>query len=617
MSLNSINKSLANNKLWALFSIIIIGAYLYPLLFNGGVFYVPTYDNLDSNVVWNTILAHSGQIWASNQTIVPNMMSGLPRLSYGSEFDIMLWLYYFLDPKTAFIVNEITVHIVAFISMYILLNTYVIKTRTYYQKIPVYLGSLYFALIPFWAHMGLSIPLLPLVTYSLLNIKNNRFSVWDWVLLLILPLYSSFIMIYMFYILFSGIYLIWDTISKRKINYKLLIAISLMGVVFLLSEYRLVESTFFNASFTSHRTEFEIFFHSNFMETYRQLYIYFLRGHLAHAKGLQYIVLILANIAMLLAMSKKRFNRKESMIIIILIAISFAVNIWDILLKNLYTMPIWFSFMIYIAIFHKNARSIAMLMLLSLIITILGISQIYVEAKPIALIFPILKTLNISRMAFISPAIMGVLLAYTSLVFIKKISYSHIVLVIFILFQIDFSMSNRYFKIEHTRSFASFEDYYAAKLFKKIKRDIGKPVDSYKVISYGIEPSVSLYNGLHTADGYSTNYPVTYKHKFRRINKDFLDTTDNKKNIYVADGWGSKLYIGSLPATIDGALAIKGVEFVKVPFNINGLCELNTDYLLSSQKLIDIPKLNLINSYIGSKHSWDIYLYNIDCEKSI
>jgi len=73
----------------------VLTLYLSPLLFTNGNFYVPVFDNLDSTVVWYKTLVESGQIFASNDTVIPNIMHGLPRSSYPGEFNILLWLYYF------------------------------------------------------------------------------------------------------------------------------------------------------------------------------------------------------------------------------------------------------------------------------------------------------------------------------------------------------------------------------------------------------------------------------------------------------------------------------------------------------------------------------------------
>jgi hypothetical protein len=88
-----------SRKFWislSLLSLAIILFYLSPLFFFGeGTLHVPVFDFLDITLPTLKILARSGMIFAPSDTIIPDMMGGLPRLSYGSEFDYMLWLLVF------------------------------------------------------------------------------------------------------------------------------------------------------------------------------------------------------------------------------------------------------------------------------------------------------------------------------------------------------------------------------------------------------------------------------------------------------------------------------------------------------------------------------------------
>jgi hypothetical protein len=115
-----VNKLLISDSLWIIISLIIIAILLAPLFYSK--FYIPIFDNLDSNVVWYKILSSSGKIFADNSSNIPNIMSSLPRATYPKEVDTILWLYYFFEPIIAYKINEIIIHIVAFISMYLFLD---------------------------------------------------------------------------------------------------------------------------------------------------------------------------------------------------------------------------------------------------------------------------------------------------------------------------------------------------------------------------------------------------------------------------------------------------------------------------------------------------------------
>ena len=614
VSLNFINKLLINNIFWALVSVLVLGLYLSPLFYD--VFYVPTFDNLDSNVIWYKILAESGMIFSENNATIPNMMSGLPRSSYPGEFNIILWLYYFFEPKTAFIINEITIHIVAFISMFVFLKRYIVKESSYYQDIPIFVGALYFALIPYWSGAGISVAILPLVTYSLLNIKNAHAKIWDWILLIALPLYTSFIFLYMFYIIMAGIYLIWDAIRSWKINKSFFFALFLMGTVFLLSEYRLVWAMFIDAGFVSHRTEFDMFFTEDALSTLRKIHTFFLNGHSSHVPGLQvYYLLPLIIIGMFLSLVRRRFNDKESMLIWLMILISFVVDVWTPLLTSIYTLPVLSLFILFVIYKVKEQRAYSLLFLLQILLAVVAGANHYKGLHIIVEYFPIFEKLNITRIAFIQPLVWGILLVFSLQILVRKLRFSIIGMTFFISFQVAISLHYSFYQKVPLSKYSSFQNYYAKALFSKIKNEILEPINSVRIVSYGLEPAVSLYNGFYTIDGYIVNYPLPYKHKFREVIEEFLDADNNisvsATEIY--DDWGSKVYILETTVTLDYYNKKRIIK--KTSFSSNALCNLNVDYLVSSYnfKSPEKNRLTLVKYFSGTTDSWDIYLYKLTC----
>ena len=614
MSLNSINKFLTNNLLWIGFSFIAMTLYLSPLFYD--VFYVPTFDNLDSNVVWFKILAESGMIFADNNAIIPNMMNGLPRSSYGSEFNVILWLYYFFEAKTAFIINEVIIHLVAFFSMFIFLKKYIVKPNNYYKNVPVFVGALYFALLPFWSGAGLSIAILPLVTYSLLNIKHKDSTKWDWILLIFLPLYTSFIFLYMFYIILAGIYMLWDTIKNKNLNKPFFFALFLMGIVFLLSEYRLLLAMFTDSGFISHRSEFKIFFTDDALSSLRKIHTFFLSGHSSHIPGLQsYYLLPLILIGMILSIGNRRFNQQESMVIWTLIILSFILQIWNPILTNIYTLPILTIFTILIAIRTKQNSIYSLLFLLQILLAFIAGANHYSGLHIIAEYFPIFEKLNITRIAFIQPFLWAILLVFTLNIIIKKLRFSTVFITLFMIFQTITSFYYSFYQTEPSVKYSSFQNYYAKSLFSRISDTIPEPLNSIRVVSYGLEPAVSLYNGFYTIDGYIVNYPLSYKHKFRKVIESYLDRKNNvsakAKEIY--DNWGSKLYILETTVTLD--YYNKKRLSKNSSFNTIALCNMNVKYLLSAYEFESPEKKRLIlfKYFLGKEDSWDIYLYKLIC----
>ncbi|MDQ7085145.1 MAG: DUF6044 family protein [Sulfurovum sp.] len=610
MSLNFINKLLSQNKLWIALSISFIFILLSPLLFYSGQFYVPIFDNLDSTVVWYKILAESGMIFADNNAIIPNMMSGLPRSSYFKEFDLILWLYYFFETKTAYIINEVLIHLVAFFSMYIFLQRYVVEKNNYYQNVPIFIGALYFALIPYWSGAGLTLVSIPLVSYSLLNIRNHIDTKWDWILLIVLPLYSSFILFYMFYFIFAGIYLLWISIQNKQVHTRLLIALFLFGTIFLLTEYRLLYTMFIDSGFVSHRSEFNIFFKEDLLETYRLSLVQFLFGNVPHAQSLQkHYLLPLILTTLLLTLFNRRFTAKESLIIWVAILLSFIGTFWDSILIHKLTLPsIVILSLISMYCSHKN-KYLAMLVIFIILLSIFSMLFKYQGFAFISEVFPIFKALNMTRIGFIQPFIYTILLVLSSMILYKKLHFTSTFLILFIFAQFHLSYSYSSYQTKTREEYASFESYYIPELFKTLKQSILLE-NNPRFLSYGIEPAVALYNGLYTIDGYAVNYPLSYKYAFQ----DIFFNTNNIAPSYAH--WGSKVYIQNMPHEMK--YYQKGLEVSILKVNIDVLCKLNNKYIISPYYLNTTArkeKLLHINTFKGMKDSWDIYLYKVNCQK--
>ncbi len=87
----------------------------------------------------------------------------------------------------------------------------------------------------------------------------------------------------------------------------------------------------------------------------------------------------------------------------------------------------------------------------------------------------------------------------------------------------------------------TFSEFFSAPLFAEIKNYIGRPQNEYRVASLGMYPSIALYNGFYTADGYVQNYPLEYKHRFRKVIAQELAKSPSLRQFF--DNWGSCCYL--------------------------------------------------------------------------
>ena len=148
---------------------LVVFVYLLPyvILRDQGRYMV--WDNLDSVHVWFKTLLESGALFAPNNTIVPQMMGGLPRGSFPSEFYATTWLYALLGPLPSYVTERFIISFVALCGMFLMLSTYVIPAK---ENIIIATGvATCFAVLPFWPYGGLSLAGIPLVIFGYLNIR--------------------------------------------------------------------------------------------------------------------------------------------------------------------------------------------------------------------------------------------------------------------------------------------------------------------------------------------------------------------------------------------------------------------------------------------------------------
>jgi len=233
---------------------------------------------------------------------------------------------------------------------------------------------------------------------------------------------------------------------------------------------------------------------------------------------------------------------------------------------------------------------------------------------------PLFKSLNTTRLYFIEPLVLMVLFVISLKIVIRKLYFSYIAIVLLVGVQYIYAINQSNYKLTSQTNYLSFDEYYAPTSFQKIRQDIiktsHKDISQVKVISYGMEPAVALYNGLYTIDGYSPNYPLSYKKSFRKILLPYLNAPALKNSKKMFDDWGSKLYILSInsePTTyryfIDGNVSSK----VPLNANIDAMCDMGTDYIISSHELknYDTTKVIPISNY--QDKFWRVWLYEIKC----
>ena len=545
-----------------LFSILVIGAYLGPYIICGQNTHILIHDNLDSNLSNTKVLAESGEIFGSLNAKIWNTMNGVPRNIFGSEFNLMLWLVYFFGPFTAYVLNQVFMHSIAFIGMFLLLKRHLICEAS--QQYVVVGVALAFALLPFWPFGQLSIAGQPLALYAFLNIRNHKANLKDWLIVLFVPFYSLLVASFTFFLIALGVLWIYDLVKKKTLNYEFLGAVIIQIFIFLLIEYRLVYSIFIDNNFISHRQEFNrIFLARDLVGSIRLGVGRFIRGH-PHTPSLhEYFILFSVGMAFLIMLFKRV---KENRMLILLAIIG--------LISGFYGLWYWRG-------------------------------TLYFSEK-----IAILRIFGFQRFHWLTPLIWYLVFALSLNTISKSLKIGKYMAFVLIILQATFNFYHHENFQERKKGMPSYKSFYAEKQFDEIADFIGENKDSYRVVSIGMHPAIALYNGFYTLDAYLPNYSLKYKHEFGKIIAFELEKNKSLKEYF--NYWGNRCYIfvselgKNFMCTIDKNYKIRYLDL-----NIAQFKKMGGKYLFSAVKIENYHEnnLQLLKIFENENSPWRVYLY--------
>lgn len=546
---------------WFISASIALAVYLSPLFILQENAHIRVHDNLDSNIAWYKVLARSGEMFGPVDGVIPQIINGLPRNAFGTEYSGIVWLYALFPTMTAYALSQLITRVAAFIGMYVLLKKHLLPGR---QWTGIQIGAaLAFALTPFWPSGMLSTLGMPLALWAFLNIRSRNDSWKDYLILTLLPFYSSFVLGFFFFLTAMGVFWVSDVIRKKGWNFRFLLSILYMTGIYLLVEYRLV-SSFVVKGEPNSRDEY---FHASlpFWRAVRLTFKNYILGHTHDMTVHGLIILPVTFLALFIVFKNKAW--KENRIFVFLFAFNFLLSVW---------YAFWF----------------------------------YKGWLPLTKEFHFIDTFNFARYHFLSP-----LVIYTDFALALKILASQsfswaksakwlAILQIFVLFLFNDEI------IYHKKP--TVREFYAEELFADVKNYIGKPQKDYRVASIGIHPAVSQYNGFFTLDTYNNFYPLSYKHQFRKI-----IAAELKKNRIVRtyfDQWGGRCYL--FTSQLGKRYMIKKDSkrhLKRLQLNTAVFKDLGGQYIFAALP-IDNPQQNRLQleKVFQSKHSaWKIYLYKV------
>jgi hypothetical protein len=556
-------RKIDKEKFHLIIASILLILFVSPLFLLGENAHIRIHDNLDSNVAWYKTLKESGELFGKIDAVVPQVINGLPRNAYGTEFS-GIQLYHNIFPSMiAYTLSQLTTRIFAFLGMYLLLRDHFIRTKeTYFIRVWV---ALAFSITPFWPSGMLSTLGMPLALWAFLNIRNGDYSKRNWITLILLPLYASYVLGFFFFLTAIGLLWLKDLFVKKKFNFPFFASIALMTIMFWIVEYRLVYSLVIPEEPTS-RNEFYSS-HLSFWRSVRLSFKNYVRGH-THVETLHGTIIVPLSFIALWSLRSIKLGLTEKRYIKL-----FILNI---------VLSVWYAFW-----FFKGWASLK--------------EQ-----------FALLNTFNFARFHFLRPLVIYLMFAVACFLLWLRGSKWHKFLKICIIAQVLLLFLANEEIVNRGLGLPSFKQFYATNQFEQIENYIGKPKSSYRVVSIGLHPAISQYNGFYTLDTYNNFYPLKYKHQFRKIIAPELKKNRVIRNYF--DKWGGRCYIfvaelGKKP----NVRKHKDVKVNNLKLNTKVLKEMGGKYIFSGVEILNANEnnLELKNIFEDKTSVWRIYLYEI------
>lgn len=572
---------------------------MIPFMLLGTGSIVTYHDQLDGELL-NYLLA--AKYLFTDVRIYPEIMNGLPAAGAVTPAPLFVLLYVVFKPFTAFMLSQWSIFLVAFTGMYLLL--YKLTEREF-----ISFGiAVIFMLLPFYPVYGLCIPGQPLLFYAVLSLDQRESShhsvpgghtLFHYMLVVFYGASSSPVLVGFACLLVLGLFAVLKSIaalrSKNRIPRSPWLSLIVLLITYIVCNLNLLKQVLFpKNTYVSHKTELVV----SPLEPLAHFKEVFEAG-VDYAPSYHTVLFFLLGLCLLLFFVKYVFQIQK-------IGTDSSAKISDasknLLFKAGMTLLVIFMICLFSAFYRGDF--------------VTGLRN---DSEGI------LKTFNLDRVCWLLPVVWCVLAAYL-LTFVtdiikKRILGQSILFAVLGVWGITVLFHSALYPnlaklLKGGNYYAlDWDSFFAEDIFSQIEIAIGKPKEDYRVVSVGIYPAAAAYNGFFCLDGYSNNYPLDYKHTFRRIIEGELEKNDYVRMLF--DTWGNRCYITTAEQANYYTFEKKWNSVIyDLDLNIEVMKELKCQYVFSAAYLMDAEQkgLSLLREApFESDGSWyHIYVYEVE-----
>lgn len=538
--------------------------------------YLAIHDNLDIHITDYEILRQNNAFFSHGSKLP--LLGGIDRNFLLSEFSLYSLLYMLLPNFAAYVTGYFLKILIA-LGSGILLGKDILKEQYSRYAWLIVLGSFTYGLLPLYPAFSFSFASIPLFVFIIRRIMNGGGKRY-FLFLFLYPLLSYFTFFGPFLIGYLFLYTLLCSLKERRIKGRLLLAVVMLSVGYVLVEYRL-----FLLMFTGQPTirDTMVMGSEDAAGVIRNI-LTVLTGSIFHAEDVH-----------------KYFVLPVCLIYLVYLNIGYIrKGKWKSAFQdafNLIFLFILFNCMIYGFYSWEGFRRL------------------------VETILPPLKGWQFNRTVFFNP-----FLWYVEMILIaarmyrseKKYISVALMLITMLVPLGKQTLYNDFYNTVYTHAYKlvkqkdteslSYREFFSRELFEKIKKEIN--YNGEYSAAYGMHPAVLSYNGIATLDGCLSYYYQSYKEAFREIIAPALEESEAGRIYY--DEWGARAYLFSAAdETIWNPVKTMKVTDDRLSIDAEAFRKLGGTYIFSRIKISNAEELgvSLIGCYEEEISPYTIYVY--------
>ena len=528
------------------------------------IYFIPSGDNeirvhdtYDGNFTSRDVLIKSGFLFELNPNqIILGIMNGLPRGLFPRFTEITTIFMFLFGSLNGMTITFILVRIFGFLGIYLFAKTHLNIPRR--QMGLLLMVAMCYACLPVFTIHGLTVMGVPLVLWAYFNLYKNQSIITSLIIFVLFSIWSNFVLVGVHLLLVLSVITLFLFATDRKLNYKLILGILILLVVYIVSEYGMFYLYIFNSNYHSSRISFNKELGLNYKGVIGTFFIKFFTNEYSSANYFGYIFL-----------------------------------------------PFFIHYLV--AVFRKveknNNDKISLLFFFILVFSALFVSLL--DWKGLAWFYDSFKfanSFNLKRFTNLMPSFFFILLLVSisnfNLNFSKaKQAVSTIILILFfvLIWRGNISFNRSAFDTTGIKIISpqkiTFNQFFDKLIYKEIKLVLGNDT-VFNVIHLGISPSPSKYAGLLVLDDYQGDYPLEYKKEFRKIIEGELNKSLALKKSY--DEWGARSYMYSAEEFDEKLMKRNGILYIhNLSINTEQLKKMKCKNIISSIYIGNFRSLNL------------------------